>query len=75
MVHSAELLRPSELVNSHWETGSENSDKTIHRATPLNSEESTSQNSIPALPLGDLSSRRDRNHLWFEDRPAPITRD
>ena len=49
MLRSAESLRP--LVNSQWETGGENSEKTIHRATPLNSEEPTSQNSIAALPL------------------------
>jgi hypothetical protein len=51
MLHFSELVRPFQVVNSHWETGSENSEKTIHRATPLNSEESTSQNNITALPL------------------------
>ena len=51
MLHSPELLRPFQVANSHWETGGENSEKTIHRATPLNSEEPTSQNSIAALPL------------------------
>jgi hypothetical protein len=51
MLHSSELVRPFQVVNSHWETGSENSEKTTHRATPLNSEESTSQNNITALPL------------------------
>jgi CRP-like cAMP-binding protein len=48
MLRSAELLRPFQVVNSHWETGSENSEKTIHRATP---QEPTPQNSIAALPL------------------------
>ena len=51
MLHSPELLRPFQVANSHWETGGENSEKIIHRATPLNSEEPTSQNSIAALPL------------------------
>jgi CRP-like cAMP-binding protein len=51
MLHSSELVRPFQVVNSHWETGSENSEKTTHRATPLNSEEPTSQSSIRALPI------------------------
>jgi CRP-like cAMP-binding protein len=51
MLHSSELVRPFQVVNSHWETGSEHSEKTTHRATPLNSEEPTSQSSIAALPL------------------------
>ena len=45
MLHSAESLRP--LVNSQWETGRENGEKTFHRAT----EWPTSQSSIAALPL------------------------
>ena len=49
MLHSAELLPPG--VNSHWETGREDDEKTIHRATPVNSEEPTAQNSIAALPV------------------------
>jgi CRP-like cAMP-binding protein len=44
-------VRPFQVVNSHWETGSENSEKTAHRAMPLNSEEPTSQSSIAALPV------------------------
>ena len=51
MLHSSELVRPFHVVNSHWDTSGENSEKKIHRTTPLNSEESTSQNSIAALPL------------------------
>ena len=51
MMHSAESVRPFQVANSHWETGGENSEKTTHRATPLNSEEPTSQDSIAALPL------------------------
>src|SRR6516225_12392176 len=51
MLHSSELVRPFQVVNSHWETGSGNREKTTHRATPLNSEEPTSQSSIAALPL------------------------
>jgi len=51
MLHSSELVRPFQVVNSPWETGSENSEKTTHRATPLNSEGSTPQSSIAALPL------------------------
>lgn len=39
MLHSAELLPPVRVVNSHWETGREDDEKTIHRATPVNSEE------------------------------------
>ena len=66
MLHFSELVRPFQVVNSHWETGSENSEKTTPRATPLNSEESTSQNSITALPLVTYQAG---------DRPAPITRD
>jgi CRP-like cAMP-binding protein len=45
MLRSAESLRP--LVNSQWETGRENGEKTFHRAT----EWPTSQSSIAALPL------------------------
>jgi CRP-like cAMP-binding protein len=51
MLHSSELVRPFQVVNSHRETGSENSEKTTHRATPLNSEELPSQTSIAVLPL------------------------
>ena len=51
MLHSSELVRPFQVVNSHWETGSGNSEKTTHRATPLNSEEPISQSSIAALQL------------------------
>ena len=51
MLHSSELVRPFQVVNAHWETGSKNSEKTTHRSTPLNSGEPTSQNSIAALPL------------------------
>ena len=51
MLHSSELVRPFQVVNSHWETGSGNREKTTHRATPLNSEEPTSQSSIAALQL------------------------
>ena len=51
MLHSSELVCPFQVVNSHWETGGENSEKTTHRATPLDSEEPTPQSSISALPL------------------------
>lgn len=51
MLHSSELVRPFQVVNSHWDTSGENSEKKIHRTTPLNSEEPTSQNSIAALPI------------------------
>ena len=51
MLHSSELVRPFQVVNSPWETGSENSEKTTYRATPLNPEEPTSQSSIAALPV------------------------
>jgi len=51
MLHSSELVRPFQVVNSHRKTGRENSEKTTHRATPLNSEEPASQTSIAALPL------------------------
>ena len=51
MLHSSELVRPFQVVNSHWDTSGENSEKKIHRTTPLNSEEPTSHNSIAALPL------------------------
>jgi CRP-like cAMP-binding protein len=51
MLHSSELVRPFQVVNSHWDTDGENSEDKIHRATPLNPEESTAQNSIAALPL------------------------
>ena len=51
MLHSSELARPFQMVNSHWDTSGENSEEEIHRTTPLNSEEPTSQNSIAALPL------------------------
>ena len=51
MLHSPELLRPFQAVNSLWETASENGEKAIHRATPLGSEEPASQDSIAALPL------------------------
>ena len=39
------------MCNSRRETGSEKREKTIHRATPLNSEKPASQSSIAALPL------------------------
>ena len=39
------------MCNSRRETGSEKREKTIHRATPLNSEKRASQSSIAALPL------------------------
>jgi tRNA A58 N-methylase Trm61 len=48
MLHSAE---PPFRGNSHWETGREDDEKAIHRATPVNSEEHTTQNSIAALPV------------------------
>jgi CRP/FNR family transcriptional regulator, cyclic AMP receptor protein len=51
MLHSSELVRRFQVVNSHWDTSGENSEKKIHRTTPLSSEEPTSQNSIAALPL------------------------
>jgi CRP-like cAMP-binding protein len=51
MLHSSELVRPFQVVNSHWDTSGENSEQKIHRTTPLNSEELTSQNSIATLPL------------------------
>jgi CRP-like cAMP-binding protein len=51
MLHSAELLPPFRVDNSHWETGCENDKKTIHRATRVNSEEHTAQSSIAALPV------------------------
>jgi CRP-like cAMP-binding protein len=51
MLHSSELVRPFQVVDSHWDTSGENSEKKIHRTTPLNLEEPTSQNSIAALPL------------------------
>ena len=51
MLHSAESLRQFQVVNSHWETGSENREKRIYRATPLNFEEPASQSTISALPL------------------------
>jgi CRP-like cAMP-binding protein len=51
MLHSSELMRPFQVVNRRWETGSENSEKTNYRATPLNSEEPAAQSSIAALPL------------------------
>ena len=51
MLHSSELMRPFQVVNSHWYTSGENSEEKTHRTTPLNSEEPTSQSSIAALPL------------------------
>ena len=51
MLHSSELVRSFQVVNSHWDISGENSEKKIHRTTPLNSEEPTSQNSIASLPL------------------------
>src|SRR5262249_5876606 len=51
MLHSAELLPPFRVVNSHWDAGREDDEKTIHRATPVHSEEYTAQNSIAALPV------------------------
>ncbi|MGC2076962.1 MAG: cyclic nucleotide-binding domain-containing protein [Xanthobacteraceae bacterium] len=51
MLHSSELMRPFQVVNSHWDSSGENSENKIYRAMPLNSEEPTSQNSIAALPL------------------------
>src|SRR5262249_50736518 len=47
--HSAELVRPFQVVNSHRETGS--GKKTFYHVTPLNLEQPTSQNSIANLPL------------------------
>ena len=49
MLHSPELARPFQTVNSRWETGREDDEKTIHRATLVNSEEPTAQNSIAAF--------------------------
>ena len=55
MLHSAELLPPFRVVNSHWDTGREDDEKTIHPVTPVHSEEPTTenstQNSIAALPV------------------------
>jgi CRP-like cAMP-binding protein len=51
MLHSAELLPPIRVVNSHWETGREADENSIHQATPVHSEEPTAQNSIAALPV------------------------
>ena len=51
MLHSTELLPPFRVVNSHCDTVREDDEKTIHRATPVHSEEPTAQNSIAALPL------------------------
>jgi CRP-like cAMP-binding protein len=51
MLHSSELLPPFRVVNSHWEIGREDDEKTTHRATPVNSEEHTAQNIIAALPI------------------------
>jgi CRP-like cAMP-binding protein len=51
MLHSPELARPHQVVNSHWQAANQNNDKTNDYATPLNSEELTSQNSIAALPV------------------------
>ena len=51
MLHSSELVRRFQVCNSRQETGSEKREKTIHRATPLNSEEPASQSSVAALPL------------------------
>jgi CRP-like cAMP-binding protein len=49
MLHSAESLRPFQLLYSRWETGS--GKKTFYRVTPLNLKQPTSQSSIAALPL------------------------
>src|SRR5262249_25674899 len=49
MMHSAESVRPFQLVYSQWETGS--GKKTFYRVTPLNLELPTSQYSIADLPL------------------------
>jgi CRP-like cAMP-binding protein len=49
MLHSSELVHPFQVVNPHWETGTQNGEKTIQQATPLNSEAPSSQ--IAALPL------------------------
>jgi CRP-like cAMP-binding protein len=49
MLHSSELVRPFQVVI--WDTFGENSKKKNHRTTPLSCEESTSQNTIAALPL------------------------
>jgi CRP/FNR family transcriptional regulator, cyclic AMP receptor protein len=51
MLHSSELVHPFQVVNFHWDTRGENTEKKIHLTTPLNPEEPTSQNSIAALPL------------------------
>jgi CRP-like cAMP-binding protein len=50
MMHSAESLRPFLVVNSPWETGSENGTETFHRVTPRYLEQPTSQ-CIANLPL------------------------
>ena len=49
MMHSAESVRPFQLVYSQWETSS--GKKTFYRVTPLNLEQPNSQNSIANLPL------------------------
>ena len=51
MLHSVEFLPPFRVVNSHWDTGREDDEKTIHPVTPVHSEEPTAQNSIAALPV------------------------
>jgi CRP/FNR family transcriptional regulator, cyclic AMP receptor protein len=45
MLHSSELVRPFQVVNSHWDTSGENSEKNP------NSENFTAQKIIAALPL------------------------
>jgi len=70
MLHSSELVRPFHVVNSHWDTSGENSEKKIHRATPLNSEEPNLPEQHRRPSTRDLSSRRDCNRRWFEDRPG-----
>jgi CRP-like cAMP-binding protein len=49
MMHSAESVRPFQLVYSQWKTGS--GKKTFYCVTPLNLEQPTSQYSIADLPL------------------------
>src|SRR5499427_9869694 len=50
MLHSAEILPPFRVAKSQRQTGREDSEKTIHRAAPVTSEEHTAQNSIAAFP-------------------------
>jgi len=70
MLHSSELVRPFQVVDSHWDTSGENREKKIHRTAPLNSQEPTSQNSIAALPLVTYQANETVIAEWFEDRPG-----